>query len=115
MPLTPEQVSDARQVIADVWDDDNDYGRLSDAWEAWQERAEQLAALLEQSLTEPDTVTITCEVRTDYATHGRTDLFTPRTVTLPSWCSGDPATAAALYLFGHASYAADIRNARVED
>lgn len=33
---------------------------------------------------------------------------TTQTLTLPSWCSGDPASGGALYLFGYATAAKDF-------
>lgn len=56
-----------------------------------------------------ETVTVVYETRSGVIrgawVDGRLDL--------PAWCSGDPATAVALYLYGYGDARADVRNARV--
>lgn len=54
-------------------------------------------------MSNDDTVTIRVEYDHTDGYHGE------QTLTLPSWCTGDPASAAALYLFGYADAAGDRR------
>lgn len=58
-----------------------------------------------------DTIRISYELRQELAPG--VEQWNSHTVELPSWCSGDPEMALALYFFGYRQAVSEIRNVEV--